>query len=234
MFRSRNCLYPPPLPPSPLSFSALSVNGACRDPVGVLRKTRSLTQTDPPAPFVPPRHPSLAAIPFRITFFAHPHRLTPIESYSCKKQGRGWGAQPFHSTQPLPLFSTASKHPTHSNARNSHLFIRLLHVSLDTRGWGWATILGCRHPGFSIFASQVTGQGTPVTSSPRGSANGACPDPVGASPRYPFPFRLSTVDCQPLSFPRTSTLPPPIYGIIPPHRGTPASRLAGGRISFRA
>ncbi len=28
--------------------------------------------------------------PHRITFFAHPHPLTPIESYSCKKQGRGY------------------------------------------------------------------------------------------------------------------------------------------------
>jgi hypothetical protein len=31
----------------------------------------------------------VATIPFRITFFAHPHPLTPIESYSCKKQGGG-------------------------------------------------------------------------------------------------------------------------------------------------
>src|SRR5271163_2273580 len=30
----------------------------------------------------------IAAIPFRMIFFAHPHPLTPIESYSCKKQGR--------------------------------------------------------------------------------------------------------------------------------------------------
>jgi hypothetical protein len=29
---------------------------------------------------------------FRITFFARPHHLIPIESYSCKKQGRGWRA----------------------------------------------------------------------------------------------------------------------------------------------
>jgi hypothetical protein len=33
-----------------------------------------------------------ASNPFRITFFAHPHHLIPIESYSCKKQGRGWRA----------------------------------------------------------------------------------------------------------------------------------------------
>jgi hypothetical protein len=36
---------------------------------------------------------ALAAIPFRITFFAHPHLSTPIESYSCKKH-RGGGPRP--------------------------------------------------------------------------------------------------------------------------------------------
>jgi hypothetical protein len=37
------------------------------------------------------RRPSFAPIPFRITFFAHPHHLTLIESYSCKNiGGRGW------------------------------------------------------------------------------------------------------------------------------------------------
>jgi len=130
MVRSQNLLHAPPLAHSPLSFSALSVNGACPDPVGVLRKTRSLTQIDPSAPLLSHRHSPDAAIPFRITSFAHPHHLTPIESYSCKKQGRGWGIQRFHPAQPLPLFSTASKHPTHSNARISTLFIRLLHSSL--------------------------------------------------------------------------------------------------------
>src|SRR5580658_2312225 len=44
-----------------------------------------------------------ASIPFRITFFAHPHPLTLIESYSCKKQGRGWvthGLRPAAQTRP--------------------------------------------------------------------------------------------------------------------------------------
>src|SRR5580704_11164425 len=44
-------------------------------------------------------HSSLATIPFRMIFFAHPHRLTTIESYSCKKHGRGV------SRLTLPLFS---------------------------------------------------------------------------------------------------------------------------------
>lgn len=39
-------------------------------------------------------------------------------------------------SQSLPTFSTASKHATHSNARISTPFKRLVHSSLDTRGWG--------------------------------------------------------------------------------------------------
>jgi hypothetical protein len=137
MIRPQSCPYPPALPASPLSFSALSVNVACPDPVGVLRKTRSLiTQIDLSAPLLSHRHSPHAAIPFRITSFADPHHLTPIESHLCKKWGRGWGIQRFHHTQALPLSSTASKHPAaHSNARISTLFTRLLHSSLDTRGW---------------------------------------------------------------------------------------------------
>jgi|SRR5580658_1464069 hypothetical protein len=51
MIRSQNCPYPPDFPPSPLPLSALSVNS-------VLRKTRSLTQTDPQGPLTSPRCPS--------------------------------------------------------------------------------------------------------------------------------------------------------------------------------
>src|SRR5277367_1491474 len=129
-FRSRDCLYPPSQPASPLFFSALSVNSA-------LRNTRSLTQIDPSAPLLSPRHLPHAAIPFRITSFAHPHHLTPIESYSCKKQGRGWSPyQRFHAAQALPLFSTSSKHPTQRNTHISTLFMRLLNTSHHTRGSG--------------------------------------------------------------------------------------------------
>ncbi len=68
-----------------------------------------------------------------------------------------------------------------------------------------------------------------VTPSLRVSAN-------SASLRYLFPlfaFQFSTFDCQPVPSQRTSTLPPLIYGIIPPHRGIPASaRATSGRIPF--
>jgi hypothetical protein len=42
-------------------------------------------------PLVRPKRSRRATIPFRITFFAHPHHLTLIESYSYKNRGRGWG-----------------------------------------------------------------------------------------------------------------------------------------------
>ena len=156
MVRSQNLLHAPPLAHSPLSFSALSVNGACPDPVGVLRKTRSLTQIDPSAPLLSHRHSPDAAIPFRITSFADPHHLTPIESHLCKKWGRGWGIQRFHHTQALPLSSTASKHPAaHSNARISTLFTRLLHSSLDTRGVGRPRFKSKLYPHLRLLVTSV-------------------------------------------------------------------------------
>jgi hypothetical protein len=203
MVRSQDCLYSPPLPPSPLSFSALSVNS-------VLRKTRSLTQIDPSTPLLSHRHSPHAAIPFKIIFFAHPHHLTSIESHSCKKQGSGWRIRCFHPTQALPSISTASKHPTHSSAGIFIIFSHLLHIPLDTRGG--ATIPCCGHPGLSIFASQVTGHGTLVTSSLRGPAN-------SVSLRYPFPFfsfQLSTV----VNFPPPQNFYPP----APKLRHNPAAQ----------
>jgi hypothetical protein len=101
-------------------------------------------------------HSPLATIPFRITSFADPYHVTPTESYSYQKQGRGWGV--LHPAQTPPLFSTASKHPTHRNARNSILFMDLLYSSLDIRGGGWLSLRGSaysaplRYP-FPLFAS---------------------------------------------------------------------------------
>jgi hypothetical protein len=159
------------------SSSAYSVNS-------VLRKTLACTPTAPsttlayiPADFqssmiaqrsqssslatclpqVSRGHSPLATIPFRIISFADPHHLTLTESYSYKKQGRGWGV--FHPAQTPPLFSTASKHPKHRNARNSCFFLDLLYSSLDIRGGGiWLSLRGSaysaplRYP-FPLFAS---------------------------------------------------------------------------------
>ena len=142
-------------------FSAYSVNS-------VLRKTLACTPTAPsttlayiPAEFqssmiAPPSqspflatrlprvsrgHSPFATIPFRITSFADPCHVTPTESYSYKKQGRGWGV--LHPAQTIPLFSTASKHPTHRNAHNSSFFMGLPHSSLFARGGGiWLSLRG--------------------------------------------------------------------------------------------
>ena len=158
-------------------FSAYSVNS-------VLRKTLARTPTAPsttlayiPAEFqssmiAPPSqspflatrlprvsrgHSPFATIPFRITSFADPCHVTPTESYSYKKQGRGWGV--LHPAQTNPLFSTASKHPTHRNAHNSSFFMGLPHSSLCARGGGiWLSLRGSaysaplRYP-FPLFAS---------------------------------------------------------------------------------
>jgi hypothetical protein len=146
MSRSQNCLHPPAFPSSPLSFSALSVNS-------VLRKTRSLTHIDPLELPPSPRHSSASVIPFRITSFADPHPLTPIESHLCKKQGRGWGIKGPNPTQPLPHFPTTSKHPTRSNARNSITFMPLLHNLRTPPGGGTPTLCHSEpsaEPAFSV------------------------------------------------------------------------------------
>lgn len=84
----------------------------------------------------------LRSIPFRIASFADPHHLTPIESHSCKKQGRGWGIRALNPTQPLPLFPTASQYLARSNTRNSNRFKCLLYGSLDTPGVGLLLLAG--------------------------------------------------------------------------------------------
>jgi hypothetical protein len=55
--------------------------------------------------------------PHRMIFLAHTRHLTPIESYSSKKRGRGWGA----------VFSEASGCATRTNPRNLNRLIGLLH-----------------------------------------------------------------------------------------------------------
>jgi hypothetical protein len=126
MFRSQDCLHPPALPSFPRSFSALSVNGTCPGPARVLGEPRYLTHSDPLAQISSDCQCPTDAIPFRIKSFAHPHHLTPIESYSCKKQGRGWGPIP---ARPHPV-RRAHERP---QLQSLHAFT---HDSLDTSGWG--------------------------------------------------------------------------------------------------
>jgi hypothetical protein len=86
----------PQIPPSssrPQFHRLFSVPSA----ISVLRKTPSRSAPNPCASvgcersaLVSPSCFSSARKSHRITSFADPHRLTSIESYLCKKQGRGW------------------------------------------------------------------------------------------------------------------------------------------------
>ncbi len=67
----------------------------------------------------------------RITSFADPHPLNPIESYSCKKQGEGVPLTPSRRR------GTSYLCATRRNPRNFNLFMGLLHNSRTPRGWGY-------------------------------------------------------------------------------------------------
>ena len=127
-------------------FSANSVPSVSRS----LRSIRALTRWNPLAIAQPTRTLIfLARKCHRIIFFADPHHLTPIESYSYQKQGEGWGIRITHT---VPLFSTGSKQSSHSNASNCFSFMRLHHSAVDAWGVGWASqswLSSARFRGFS-------------------------------------------------------------------------------------
>ena len=91
----------------------------------------------------------------RIIFFAHPYPLTPIESYSCKKQGEGVPLTPSRWRGALCPCATRR------NARNFNHFIRLLHNSRTPRGGELSS-----KEGVSIFlatSTRNTSHGTRAT-----------------------------------------------------------------------
>jgi hypothetical protein len=111
--------------------------------------------------------------------------------------------QPFRHTPSLPLFSTASKHPSHSNSRNSLPFSSLLTCSVYSRGGSSKTqrqhayllvhrvalahgILPVPHSSFRAtdHGSRTTGRGC-NTASRAPSSNFSPPPPA-------FDFQLST------------------------------------------
>jgi hypothetical protein len=213
MFRPRHPLVPVPA----LSFPELCA--LCVSAFNSLPSFCSGGSSDPCSSPLPIS--SDPTIPFRITSFAHSHHLTPIESHSCKKQGRRWGMQLLHPTQTLPLLSTASKHPTHSNARIPNLFMPLLHDSLDTRVGGCHLALLCT----LLHAAHQVCFTTPSFS----STSALFSKTVGCTPHSHSKLRISNLHSpltpvtsheSPATASRTSTLPPRIYGIIPPHKGT--------------
>ena len=59
------------------------------------------------------------------------------------KNTRGGGTPGFGPTQPLPLFSTPSKHPTQSKSCNPSPFRRLLHNLRTPRGGGEPVSVFC-------------------------------------------------------------------------------------------
>jgi hypothetical protein len=67
----------------------------------------------------------------RITSFAYPHPLTPIESHLCKKQGEGVPLTPSRRR------GTSYLCATRRNPRNSNLFMGLVHNSRIPRGGGY-------------------------------------------------------------------------------------------------
>ena len=73
----------------------------------------------------------------RITSFAHPHPITPIESYSCKKQGGGVPLTQTHARRDSCLCATRR------NPRNSNPFMVLLHNSRTPPGGGTSATLLC-------------------------------------------------------------------------------------------
>jgi hypothetical protein len=96
----------------PLHFNSRRINTYKKPAGGSPTSTPNVLQLVNPSLFTIPSearnlifHPSprptrpspLASIPFRITFFAHPHRLTLSESYSCKIT-RGGGASDHEAT----------------------------------------------------------------------------------------------------------------------------------------
>jgi hypothetical protein len=81
------------LPPQPLCLASLPTNQRASSPsLCPCLSSRSARRL----PLILPKKSRTATIPFRITSFADPHHLTPIESYSYKNRGRGWG----HSLPP--------------------------------------------------------------------------------------------------------------------------------------
>src|ERR1700722_13960079 len=107
---------------------------------------------------------------------------TRISLCLCFKRQGGWVAA---STRVLPLFSTASKHPTTRNARNFNPFIRLLQGSRDTRGGITSSLRG-----------KASRRSTRLLRVSRAHSASLC---------YPFPlfvFQLSTVNLSRIIAPR--------------------------------
>ena len=90
------------MPPQPLCLAILPVNPKASSPFPCPRLSFPSARH---LPLVLPKGSRKATIPFRIIFFADTHHLTPMESYSYKYRGRGWG----HSLPACECLSLRSK-----------------------------------------------------------------------------------------------------------------------------
>jgi hypothetical protein len=91
----------------------------------------------------------LRSIPLRITFFAHHHPLTIIESFSYKNRGRGWVSRRTFPTQTVPSFYTSAECATRRKCRKPITFMRLLH-NFRTPGVGGTSSLRGSLPSGSL------------------------------------------------------------------------------------
>jgi hypothetical protein len=99
------------LPPQSLCLVSLPTNPRASSP-SLCRRLSSRC-----ARHLPLKRSRTATIHFRITSFADPHHLTPIESNLCKKRGEG---------VPTPLFDPISEF-NHCFVSNSHKIIFFAH-----------------------------------------------------------------------------------------------------------
>jgi hypothetical protein len=144
--------------------SAFLPSSSALSSTSLLRKTRLFIDTVPPAALAT-RHSLLATFPFRIRFFAHPCPLNLIESYSYKKQGRGWSALDIPATQTLrtratvfcssphqyhsmgltpPLFSYSSTLFCHTENAKAFIFNRFRTLCAKRPGWGCLSFSSAR------------------------------------------------------------------------------------------
>jgi hypothetical protein len=191
-------------------------------------------------------HPPQATIPFRITSFAHPHHLTSIESYLCKNEGRGWYPAPppnpfLFFPQRVNIPHTATPVYPEQGRGASPLFSCVYSTFPVTPGVGWDSQSW-------LSASRLLDLRL-TAHVPRDTCHAFSArlrELCVSALSFPSLF-LSTLNCRLSTFPprplpshespvtasRTSTLPPPNYGIIPPHRGVSSSSLTTGRNPIR-
>jgi hypothetical protein len=128
------------IPPRPRTLRALCVSAFCSPNLSLfnfkllalftLKNEGSVVEGSTARPEHSRRVNCFPSNSHRITSFAHPHCLTPIESYSCKKQGGRGPPNPNRGRRASGLCATRRNPP------NFNLFMGLLHNSRTPPGGG--------------------------------------------------------------------------------------------------